>query len=238
VRKDPSQFPPPPRTKTYEPGAEPVARPRPVPSTLSNVQGKENSEPSYQTGPFRADTSGIDTSRLPKPPPRPNSNSPVAPAVGASKPKPPGLPPRLPPRTTSGVLDQNENTLPSAGYLNQNAMNRLGKAGISVPGLGIGAGAAPSLPSRSGGAPPPVSARITPSNSPVNALQSRFSHMSSPSSGSQATGTTWAEKQAALKTATQLRNDPSSVSLKDVRSAATTAKNFNDRHGEQVAAGV
>jgi len=49
------------------------------------------------------------------------------------------------------------------------------------------------------------------------------------------TRTTWSQKQAALKTATSLQNDPSSVSLSDVRSAASTANNFRQRHGDQVA---
>jgi hypothetical protein len=201
---------------------------------------EENNELAPPTGPFRPDTSGIDTSRFPKPPPRSNTTSPPpGQNLGASKPKPPSLPPRLPPRAANGVAGQDENAQPSASYLNQGAINRLGQAGISVPGFGIGAGSSPpQVPPRSSGAPPPVPGRASPSDSQMNALQSRFSKMSNPSSSGPATGTTWAEKQAAIKTATQLRNDPSSVSLKDVRTAATTAKNFHDRHGEQVAAGV
>ncbi|PMB71984.1 hypothetical protein BM221_002081 [Beauveria bassiana] len=50
-------------------------------------------------------------------------------------------------------------------------------------------------------------------------------------------GTTWAQKQAALKTAAQARKDPSQVSLADARAAAGTANNFRQRHGEQIAAG-
>lgn len=51
------------------------------------------------------------------------------------------------------------------------------------------------------------------------------------------TGTTWAEKQAALKTANNVRNDPSNVSISDMRNAASTANNFRERHGEQAASG-
>lgn len=119
-------------------------------------------------------------------------------------------------------------------------MSRLGAAGVSVPGLGIGGGSSPK-----------------PANSPsgVNELQSRFSKFgvgsvsgsgsgagagagagSTPSPPSQ--GTTWAQKQAALKTMSDFKKNPSSVSLSDARSAASTANNFRQRHGEQVAAGA
>lgn len=50
-------------------------------------------------------------------------------------------------------------------------------------------------------------------------------------------GTTWTQKQAALKTASNFRNDPSSISFSDAKNAASTANNFRERHGEQVAAG-
>ena len=56
-----------------------------------------------------------------------------------------------------------------------------------------------------------------------------------PSTPSQ--GTSFAQKQAALRTASQFRNDPSSISLSDARSSAATANNFRERHGEQVATG-
>ncbi|KAI5917098.1 hypothetical protein F4810DRAFT_716793 [Camillea tinctor] len=51
-------------------------------------------------------------------------------------------------------------------------------------------------------------------------------------------GTTWAQKQAALKTAADLHRDPASVSLADARAAASTANNFRQRHGDQVVAGA
>lgn len=51
-------------------------------------------------------------------------------------------------------------------------------------------------------------------------------------------GTTWSQKQAALRTMSDFRKDPSSVSLADARGAASTANNFRERHGEQVAAGA
>jgi hypothetical protein len=140
----------------------------------------------------------------------------------------------------------------SGGLLNQGAMNRLGASGISVPSLGIGN----NTSSNGATPPPPPPPRQTPtstgggsagtgSNAQVSELQNRFARFNtggtapsgnttSPTGG----GTTWAQKQAALKTATSLQKDPSSVSLSDAKNAASTANNFHQRHGEQVAAGV
>lgn len=55
-----------------------------------------------------------------------------------------------------------------------------------------------------------------------------------------ATGTSFAEKKAAVRTANAFYKDPSKVSLADARSAAGTARNFQQRHGDRVveAAGV
>jgi len=64
-----------------------------------------------------------------------------------------------------------------------------------------------------------------------------MSSSSSPKPVSASEGTTFAQKQAALKTASSFRNDPSSVSLSDARAAAGTANNFRERHGEQVKSG-
>lgn len=47
-------------------------------------------------------------------------------------------------------------------------------------------------------------------------------------------GTTWAQKRAALQTASSLHRDPSSVSASDAASAASTLNNFHQRHGDQV----
>lgn len=91
----------------------------------------------------------------------------------------------------------------------------------------------------------------------MSELKSRFSKMSgsfgggsggaggtSPSSPTAAPapppsqGTTWAQKQGALKTMSDFKKNPSSVSYSDARSAASTANNFRERHGEQVAEGA
>jgi hypothetical protein len=61
---------------------------------------------------------------------------------------------------------------------------------------------------------------------------------SSPAPAQSSQGTTWTQKQAALKTMSDFKKDPKSVSYSSVRSAASTANNFRERHGEQVAAGV
>lgn len=74
----------------------------------------------------------------------------------------------------------------------------------------------------------------------MDELQNRFSGLrtTAPTNPPSNQGTTWAQKQAALKTASSFQKDPSSVSLADARSAASTANNFRQRHGDQVAAGL
>ncbi|KAM0129221.1 hypothetical protein ACHAP3_007954 [Botrytis cinerea] len=245
-------------------------------------QEEEDAKPKPPPMPYRANTTGLSIDHLPPPPGRKDGadgrTPPVPPPAG--KPKPPGLPPRLPPR-------QNSNPAPSApsppptygaatseadphkGILNQGALTRLGAAGVSVPGFGIGSTKSkpalpPPPPSRTStnnpSPPPPPSRTASPqlpartaspqipsrSSSPqVNELQSRFSRLtSSPSLSSSSPkppppseGTTFAQKQAALKTASAFHKDPSSISLSDARTAASTANNFRERHGEQVKSG-
>lgn len=213
-------------------------------------------------GPYRTDTTGLSTAHLPKPPAfRPSSATPPPPP--ASRAKPPGLPPRLPPRQTENVDEYTPPAPPSYGEaiqqpaahtLNQGAMNRLGQAGVSVQGLGIGRNASPPVPPRQRTAAPPPPARqasnpstvapvsppATASNGPqLNELQNRFAKMTTSSTAETAptTGTSWADKQAALRTASNFRNDPSKVSGADLKSAASTASNFQQRHGEQAASG-
>jgi hypothetical protein len=57
------------------------------------------------------------------------------------------------------------------------------------------------------------------------------------SSESSSSGTTWAQKRAALETAKNFKKDPSSVSVSDLRDSVSTANNFRERHGEQIATG-
>lgn len=207
-------------------------------------------------GPYQVNTTGLRTDHLPKPPVRrldQAAQSSVSSATGAARPKP-SLPPRLPPRQNSTpdmyapspppTYQESVQTNPSPqqGYLNQGSLNNLSRAGVSVPGLNIGRNGSPPLPPRIG---PPASGSSSPAATPrgpqLGELQARFSRMSTaspPTTAEPGTGTTFAQKQAAFNTADAFRNDPSSISLADARSAASTANNFRERHGEQVASGL
>jgi len=255
--KDPASFAPPPKRVNYNA----------VPSRVQEQEEAEESRPA--PGPYRRDTTGLSTTHLPKPPAfRPGAASPTTtgPAV---KPKP-SLPPRLPPRQNSNPHEfsaappptYNEATqqeTASHGVLNQGALGRLGQAGVSVSGFGIGRTASPPVPPRANPSPP-VPPRVNSSSStstsppPVasrhgsqmHELQNRFAKLTGPKSPVPApapvpppttTGTSWAEKQAALRTASNLRDDPSKVSASDLKGAASTANNFQQRHGDQVASG-
>ncbi len=202
--------------------------------------------------PFRIDTTGLSTANLPPPPGRKDGASGRTPPVAAKQ--KPGPPPRLPPRQNSASSQIPASPPPKysatvaeppahKGILNQGSLNRLGAAGVSVPGFGIGGKQPLSPPPRTTPAkqnePESATSQAGNSGSQLNELQSRFSRMSTSSNNSEAPaqGTTFAQKQAALRTASALRNDPSSVSLSDARNAASTANNFRERHGDQVASG-
>ncbi|POR32218.1 Uncharacterized protein TPAR_07575 [Tolypocladium paradoxum] len=259
--QDPSSFAPPPRrtgtgTGTLPPPPPSTAakrkvvaapskyqdprgshvEPPPQISSARQLEADEDEDAEQQSrGPYRVNTTGLTTDHLPPPPGRkdgadgrspPSYDSSVG---GASKPGPPSLPPRLPPRGGSESPQEASPSNTGNGYLNQGAVNRLGAAGVSVPGLGIGR----SSPAAVGGSG---------LNLQVNELQNRFSKLGTSSASTAAPppseGTTWAQKQAALKTASSFHKDPSTVSLSDAKAAAATANNFRQRHGEQVAAGV
>ncbi|KAI0155078.1 hypothetical protein GGR52DRAFT_224935 [Hypoxylon sp. FL1284] len=215
--RDPSTFAPPPKR-----GASP-ASPQYSGSATSQQQ---TAEPQAEHRPYKVDTTGLSTSHLPPPPPRrdsPDRQQPLAPPpYSAAKPSgPPSLPPRLPPRGGNASPTQTQSTgdgshRPGAGdgYLNQGAVNRLGAAGLSVPGLGIG------KTSTSATAPPPRSP--TAGASPT------------PQQGS----TTWAEKRAAVETASSLRKDSSTWSPAEVRAADTAACELRQKYGGKVAEGM
>ncbi|EHL01757.1 putative Altered inheritance of mitochondria protein 3 [Glarea lozoyensis 74030] len=227
-------------------------------------EAEEAAKPKGPPVPFRADTTGLSTSHLPPPPgrkdgadgrlplalPEPEPRKPTsgrAPLpLPSGKAQPPGLPPRLPPR-------QNSSPMPSPplatrpprpqpeshkGILNQNSLNNLGNAGISVAGLGIGGKEKESQQTSTDSRSPVIPAARA-SNPQLGELQSRFSRLSPKPQGADAPsqGTTFAQKQSALKTASSFRNDPSSVSFSDAKAAAGTANNFRERHGEQVKSG-
>lgn len=196
------------------------------------------------------DTTGLSTQHLPPPPARrdgADGRTPPAPRPAAAKPAPPSLPPRLPPRGARDSPPPPPSSSAAAApsqqgdrYLNQGAVARLGAAGVSVPGLAIG---------RSGPSPPPPGPAVVTGAassgsgfaSQVKGFQNNASTYHTPS-GSPAIpasqGTTWAQKQAALKTASDFRKNSGSVSLSDAKAAASTANNFKQRHGHQVEAGI
>ncbi|KAB5570021.1 hypothetical protein GE09DRAFT_1217472 [Coniochaeta sp. 2T2.1] len=233
--RDPASFPPPPKhvatgaTPSPPPG-QPYRPPATGPAHQSYTNTRVPQEPAVEEPPppprpYRVDTTGLSTSHLPPPPRRAGDATTSTPSPPPSythaKPAPPSLPPRLPPRTASPAVSASHpppppvrspqpatattTTGPQAGYLNQSAINSLSARGISVPGFGIGS------------PPPPTSPSAT-----------------TPSQPTGTTGTTWAQKRAALQTASSLHKDPSSVSVADASSAASTLHNFHQRHGDQV----
>ena len=198
-----------------------------IPAAPEEYEDEEEEKPK---GPYRLDTTGLSTNNFARPPGRrdgadgrePPPYSEVQGRASPQKALPPSLPPRLPPRVSPASTGD-------SAQLNQGAVSRLGAAGVSVPALGIGA------------SPQSTGAKQSPGGwgTQVNELQGRFAKMNtSPQEPSEAQGTTWAQKQAALKTASSLQKDPSSVSFADAKAAASTANNFRQRHGDQIAAGA
>ncbi|CAG8979826.1 hypothetical protein HYALB_00002597 [Hymenoscyphus albidus] len=254
--RDPSTFAPPPKHVNRYGGTREEGSG--APSTRQEIEYTRREEEEAQREeerntkpppvPYRMDTTGLSTSHLPPPPGRRDvSGSREPPAIPGNMPKPPGLPLRLPPRQnsapapSSGTREAPREPDSHRGILNQSSLNNLSSAGISVPGFGIGGGRQvlppPAPPARTQS--PATSPTNTPvNNSTINELQSRFSRLSSqPKAEAPSEGTTFAEKQAALRTAASFRKDPSSVSLSDAKTAAGTANNFRERHGEQVKSG-
>ncbi|KHN97654.1 GMP synthase [Metarhizium album ARSEF 1941] len=277
--KDPESFAPPPKrsgsgllpapkpvpperkvvtspSKYADPRAGPVEPPpRDTGTGLASAEASptreaQRNDAGNRLRPYQANTTGLSTGNLPKPPGRRDGADGRSPpsydeaTSGAAVPlaRPPGLPPRLPPRVPPGGGEKD-------GRRDERAVDRLEAAGVSVPALGIGrAGAAHSTsPS-----PPPASARASSLTqagaggwvAQAKQLQGHFAEKSTQSMTSSAReqesgqGTTWAQKQAALETASAFRKDTSSVSLSDAKAAASTANNFRQRHGAQVAAGA
>lgn len=255
--RDPSEFEPPPKrvsgvtgsptTSSSSGGLAPPlsseeVRAQQRSSFATRKAQEEPEEEKPPPGPFKADTTGLSTASLP-PPPKFRGDGVVQAKPEAPRPKP-SLPPRLPPRDSGTAVPATHPPAydaiqqASGVSLNQGAVDRLGRAGISVPGLGIGKPVSPTLPPRTGRASP-NQAESPPSSqqSQLSELQNRFAHMRTSSAETPSGGTTWAQKRAALETASNFKKDPSSVSASDVRDAASTAKSFHERHGEQVATG-
>ncbi|KAF2396472.1 hypothetical protein EJ06DRAFT_585331 [Trichodelitschia bisporula] len=242
---DPSTFGPPPKRDPRRPLPPPAPRAAPSPAPA----------PEQPAPPPRASTVPS-TTGLPTPPRRTTNPPRAPPPVGA---KPSALPPRLPPRPTSTFTSPPPPYTPAAdpsrGIMNPSALDGLSRAGVSVAGLGIGRTASPPVPARrttasppafagqtTGVIPPPTLAQPTSPGPQMGGLAARFGRLGTgdapaPAAPAPGRGTSFAEKQAALRTASALKSNPGSVSLADARSAAGVAGNFQQRHGAQVAAG-
>ncbi|KAK6525039.1 hypothetical protein TWF281_011924 [Arthrobotrys megalospora] len=244
-KRDP-KAPLPPPTQPSVVSGEP-APPAPEPAPI------QEEEPLRPRG-FQANTTGISTAGLPAPPRRALGTTSGLSSPPSGRPTPPlpsrGQPPPLPGRQPINSIGAQERpssfpslTGPGVTSSTLAASRRLGQAGVSVPGLGIGS-ESPSLPSRNVPTPPARGTSQVPTHS-ISELSSRFSSLKTSSASSPATppaeappsGTTWAQKQAALDTISRARKDPTSVSFSDAAAAAKTADNFRQRHGDQVAKG-
>lgn len=232
---------------------------------------EEPAKPPPPAVPYRADRTGLRTDNLPPPPVHRDLNkaavsSPVVtPARSPAPASQPRLPPRLPSRQNTTSPPVNEPPPPSydavpskpvaspapspSPYINQSAANRLGKAGISVPGFGIG-----SQTETNPWQTESSQAQASGSNQ-LSELQSRFARMNSHEAGTASTSTTpaqnatsasmpsWKQSQSAFQTAQNLRTNPQSVTLADAHSAAQTAGQaqrsanaFREKHADQIAA--
>ncbi|KAI4160040.1 MAG: hypothetical protein LQ342_006076 [Letrouitia transgressa] len=259
--KDPVAFGPPPKNVNYHGGAAVPNATTPdrrgLGAPLKEVEIPENGQeqriaeeaarkPAPPPVPYRANTTGLSTNNLPKPPMRrvEREQSGQLPVRSDGKPKP-LVPPRLPPRQDSASVQEpssppppysitTQSPAPSDVHINQGAVNRLGKAGVSVPGLGIGNDSASPVPASQSN----VSSPSHNHGSQVNEMRSRIANLSTkPSSPDSTQGTSLAQKQAAVQTAQSFHKDPSSVSMADAKATAATMNNFRERHGDQVEAG-
>jgi len=158
------------------------------------AQQEEVERPKSPPVPYRKDTTGLNTVNLPKPPVRRDTPSmPASPATPATAQKPkPSLPPRLPARAatpqspaeppppymSSDSLQQHQPAGTENGYINQGAMNRLGQAGVNVPGFGIGSEKSPATASK------PKAQPAAATGPQLSELQQRFARMNTGSSSS------------------------------------------------------
>ncbi|KAF2765604.1 hypothetical protein EJ03DRAFT_240211, partial [Teratosphaeria nubilosa] len=171
--KDPGSFAPPPKHRDYYPNGV-AASPSTsnssraiepagpagglgsvVPAARPRQQEVVQEEPPKPPEPYRADTSGLRTDNLPKPPMKRigpgGADSPVKTASPTLPPRtssgpPPGLPPRMnenPNEHTPAPPPTYNEATKDPACISQAAASRLGQAGVSVPGFGIGAQASP-----------------------------------------------------------------------------------------------
>ena len=258
--KDPSAFGAPPKNVNYHGGAAVPDRITPdrrglgAPLSVHEVSALEETsrepetianKPEPPPVPYRANTTGLSTRNLPIPPVRRTRDDVQVSgtiSVDSATAVKPTLPPRLPPRQNSTPTQRSPSppppyspTMPARSYTRHSqshgAANPSGIAGSSVLGQGLRKSDSPDQEAMASPAHPTTR---------ISELSSRFGRISTetPSSEVPAQGTSFADKQAALKTAQSFRQDPSSVTLADARSTALTAENFRRRHGDQVTSGL
>ena len=193
----------------------------------------EEQEERKPSGPFIADTTGLDTSRFPKPPVRSFAGGPSSPVAGAAfmespvAQAKPSLPPRLPPRQPSGTTKTSEqdasrdsptNSSPrSVGYLNQSAIDRLGKSGVSVPGFGTGSNTVNDATKE-----PPKGVNASEFNSKFDRLNVSGSNHS----------------PIFDNTSIWSNSGKDSMSISDMKNTAAAAKSIHENHGDQISQGV
>lgn len=225
--KDPSTFGPPPKHINYHGAAAvpnqttpdrrgvgaPLSQDQIDAQNFHRQQVAEAEEEQFQKPapppvPYRVDTSGLSTDNLPPPPVRRLDSASSASTSSISKPKPPKPPPRLPARNGSPSADPPPAYSPepvlSHDYINQDATSRLANAGVSVPGFGIGQEKSSS-----------------PSHTPVNELQSRFSQMNTSGSPSAPTPPARASTNIEAQSA----------------SSTSSFQNLRERHADSIDSG-
>lgn len=211
--RDPASFGPPPKriqnARISNDGQTPGTS-----SEIGGVKEEEEIRRPVPSRPYTANTTGLNTETLPLPPRRDTLDD----EGGASARRPPPIPPRLPPRGESTLPAPRDVVDMETGGVNVAAIGRLSKAGISIPGFNMRPTASPVNLNE----PKPSAGIGYQNNHPANTPKE---------------GTTFAEKKAAMTTASSFYKNPASVSFSDASAALKTGRNFQQRHGDQVASG-
>ena len=278
--RDPSEFGPPPKrtpggTGSPRPGSSsssaPVASAEPThpdqePSYAVQRSPEESEEERPPPVPRRVQVTGPSKASPPVPPPHRHGRDSAAQAEPDGTIEAMQLPPRLPLRDSGAATPASrpptyEPVHQTSGMsLNQAPIERLAKAGVSIPGLRTGGRASPSLPPRPASGSParpatPSSPGLlqrsatgslrrpatpaTPPQSQLSELEERFARMRANSvENGGSSGAVWAQKRAALDTTSSIKKDQPSDSTQEHHIAVSTASGFPDRHAEQVASGI
>lgn len=219
--RDPASFGPPPKRM---PNAG-ISNDGQIPGPSSEGgRDKDEVKRPVPQNPHTANTAGLNTETLPLPPRRVDTFAGLDDEAGASRKRPPPIPPRLPPRGESALPAPREVVDMRTGGVNVAAVGRLSKAGISIPGFSMTPTTPPANP-------------LIPNKPRSSASMSYLNNHSADSQGTPKEGTTFAQKKAAMATANSFYKNPSSVSFSDASAALKTGRNFQQRHGDQVASG-